>query len=269
MYTVTQRAKGVHQPRGGYLKPSMFSVTHRDDGETLSTDENIHASVVGMAVDYLTRLGLGENAYDSFWVALRGFYAKLHYLTERELEDECDEIWSVFKIAWFDLLRSDFLSDKCIVATCKLVCFDAYYRSCTAIAFPYKGACPDEQTIQNIRIMVKRSLSFFHDYGPVAANGFSLDGGYTDIVSVGDGDFLTESTVWDFKVSKSKITSKHTLQILMYYLMGKRSGQSVFKSIHQLGFFNPRLNDVYLLDVSLIDADVLAEVERNVIGYTD
>ena len=49
--------------------------------------------------------------------------------------------------------------------------------------------------------------------------------GYTKIVNAGDGDFLTKDTLWDFKVSKSKIDRKQTLQILMYWIMGKHSGK--------------------------------------------
>ena len=36
-------------------------------------------------------------------------------------------------------------------------------------------------------------------------------GGYTYDVDRGDGDYLTEDTLWDYKVSKNKLTSKTTL----------------------------------------------------------
>ena len=49
---------------------------------------------------------------------------------------------------------------------------------------------------------------------------FTFEGGYTNIVSSGDGDYLTEDTLWDFKVSKEEPKSKYTLQLLMYYIMG-------------------------------------------------
>lgn len=41
-------------------------------------------------------------------------------------------------------------------------------------------------------------------------------GGYTYTFESGDGDFLTADTLLDFKVSKSKPTNKHNLQLLMY-----------------------------------------------------
>ena len=77
-------------------------------------------------------------------------------------------------------------------------------------AFNAKGAVdtnPDSQTIENIRIMVNRSLEFWQKYGPVTVDGFTFeDEGYTETVDSGDGDYLTSDTMWDFKVSKSKLT---------------------------------------------------------------
>ena len=71
----------------------------------------------------------------------------------------------------------------------------------------------------------------------------------------------------DFKTSKNAPTSKHTLQLLMYYLMGKHSGIDIFKSITRIGFFNPRLNIAYVLDVKDVPDAILKAVEQDVIGY--
>lgn len=127
---------------------------------------------------------------------------------------------------------------------------------------------PDEETISNIRVMVNRSLGFFESYGPIVKEGFTFEGGgYTDVVNTGDGDFLTEDTLWDFKVSKSKPTNKHTLQLLMYYLMGMNSVHPEFEHIKKLGIFNPRLNKVFLLPVKTISDEVIDQVNTTVIGY--
>ena len=71
--------------------------------------------------------------------------------------------------------------------------------------------------------MVERSLSFFKAFGPVTADGFTMEGAYTATITTGDGDFLTKDTLWDFKVTTSKPNKDHTLQLLIYYLMGRRS----------------------------------------------
>jgi len=92
-------------------------------------------------------------------------------------------------------------------------------------------------------------------------------GGYTATVISGDGDFLTSDTLWDFKVSINKPTSKHTLQLLMYWIMGQHSGQECFKNISKIGIFNPRLNAVYLFDMSKIDPNIIKIIEDEVICY--
>mgnify|MGYP004498912689 FL=1 len=73
--------------------------------------------------------------------------------------------------------------------------------------------------------------------------------------------------MWDFKVSKSVPTSKHTLQLLMYWVMGQHSGQEVFKNISKLGIFNLRLNKVYIYDTSNISKDIISIVEKEIICY--
>ena len=65
MSSVTQRIKKIKQPRGGYIKPSQFKLQKIDDGKILNEQENIHASVIGMAVDYLTRFIMGTDIISS------------------------------------------------------------------------------------------------------------------------------------------------------------------------------------------------------------
>ena len=112
---------------------------------------------------------------------------------------------------------------------------------------PVEEINPDISTVSNIRTMVDRSTVFFKQYGPVIKDGFSFEGGYTKLVSTGDGDFLTKDTLWDFKVSNKAPTNVHTLQLLMYYIMGVHSVHKEFQTVNRLGIFNPRLNNVYLL----------------------
>lgn len=134
---------------------------------------------------------------------------------------------------------------------------------------------------------MNRSLSFFEQYGPIVKDGFTFEsvnssedaykkmieskkgsyGGYTATVESGDGDFLTKDTLWDFKVSKSKPTNKHTLQLLMYWIMGQHAEQDIFKSIKKLGIFNPRLNTVYILDINKVSKETISIVENDIICY--
>lgn len=115
--------------------------------------------------------------------------------------------------------------------------------------------------------MVERSLCFFDLYGPLVKDGFNFLGGYTDTIDKGDGDFLTKDTLWDFKVTKTAPNKDHTLQVLVYYIMGLHSYDPDFLSIENLGFYNPRKNIVYQLPVFDIPLELIQTVEREVIGY--
>lgn len=43
-----------------------------DGADTLNPEENVHASLMGLAVDYLTRFMTGAPAEDAFCISLRG-----------------------------------------------------------------------------------------------------------------------------------------------------------------------------------------------------
>ena len=72
MSSVTQRIKEIKQPRGGYIKPSQFKLQKIDDEKILNEQENVHASVIGMAVDYLTRFVMGADILEAFKISCMG-----------------------------------------------------------------------------------------------------------------------------------------------------------------------------------------------------
>lgn len=278
MSSVTVRIGEIKQPRGGYIKPSLFEAIAMDDGVTLNPDENVHGSIIGMAVDYLTRFVMGKPAIDAFAIPVHGAF----------IAEECGVHGSA-EAAEKLLQGIKGLDDESIINACKLVTFDAWRRNpmSALMAKGYDDMNPDKATIQNIHTFVNRSIAFWGKYGPIVRDGFTFEavdgnpedynlmkethtgsfGGYTATVDSGDGDYLTKDTLWDFKVTKSKPAGKHTLQLLMYWIMGQHSGQDIFKGITKLGIFNPRLNVVYLLDIAKVPEAVIKEVEEHVICY--
>ena len=72
MVSVTKRISTIKQPRGGYIKPKDFIVTDLLDIGMLNEIENIHSSLVGMAVDYLTRFLNGEPIEEAFRISRMG-----------------------------------------------------------------------------------------------------------------------------------------------------------------------------------------------------
>ena len=262
MASVTERIGQIKQPYGGYLRLSEFEKIQRDDGVTLHLSENISGSLVGLAVDYLTRLYFtGGDRVKVFSISLRGAVAADMLFGFTDAVD-------VFKNLIVNV-RS-FYDDESIANVCRLASFDVYYRNPFAAAHSegYVSANPDTATIQNIRTLAERSISFFKDYGPVTATDFTFEpSGYTETVNTGDGDFLTSNTLWDMKVYRGRLTSKHTLQILMYWVMGRHSGQEIFSPITKIGLYNPRSNTAYILDTGKIPEEVIKTVEDEIICY--
>lgn len=255
MTTVTAVAKNAKQPRGGYLNIRDFTVTELDDWKELNEDESISPALVGIVVDYLTRLMSGDPVKEAFEISLIGAH---NMITLGAVE------------AGFvkGLLRNiKGIDNISIVNACKLASFDTAYRRGPEFYTPVEDLDVELDTVENIRLMVRRAHSFLNDYGPITKNGFTMDGGYTEKVVNGDGDFMTKHTLWDMKVIKGEPNKNHTLQLLMYYLMGKRSIHPEFKTIKNLGIFNPRLNKVYEYKISDIPDSTIETVSKNVIGY--
>ena len=250
MPSVTRRINEIQQPYGGYLPAKLFSKVQLDDGIFLHEEENIHSGLVGLAVDYLTRYMSGSTVDQAFHISILG--AQLISL-EKTAESLKAQITG--------------LDDASITAACKLVGFDVCFRSSAYGYKPVEEISPNKATLENIRTMVQRSMNFWEKYGPILCSEPTFEGGYTTTVNAGDGDYVTHDTIWDFKVSKSAPKSKQTLQILMYYIMGLHSTHEFYKNITQLGFYNPRLNIVYICPVANISDDVIREVEEKVICY--
>ena len=262
MYSVTKRISMVKQPYGGYLNKKQFDITTIDDGKILNEKENIHASLIGLAVDYLTRFLMGTSAEEAFKISLQGALC-----LDLFLNNASDKKGLALRNAKKLLKGIKGLDDESVNNVCKLVGYDVCFRAGIMGYKPVEEINPDSDTIGNIVIMVERSLTFWKEYGPIIKDGFTFEGGYTDIVSSGDGDYLTRGTLWDFKVSKEEPKSKYTLQLLMYYIMGCHSIHPEFKQIEKLGIFNPRKNKVYIANISLISPEIIEKVSRDVIGY--
>lgn len=257
--SVTRRVSQVKQPRGGYVNPRLMDVRRLGAGlDALGPSESVHPSLVGLAVDYLTRFAEGSPAADAFAISMRG----------AALCDAANGVVGVAEAEARELLgRIRGLDDASVEAALKLVGNDAAFRQGVEHRVPPASIAPDSGTIGNVREMVGRSASFFDAYGPAVLDGFTLEGGYTGLVTSGDGDFLTKDAVWDFKVSKHPVKKEHTLQLLMYWRMGLRSVHPEFSGVKRLEIYNPRRNEVSTIEIASIPAEVVEEVEREVIGY--
>lgn len=264
MSSVTGRIREITQPKGGYINPSQFGEIQFTDQRELGK-ENIQATLIGTAVDYLTRFMTGDCVEDAFEISILGYEIYKMFLATGIIPNEAKQEADISTL----IEQIHGLDDPSIIAACKVCSYDDWYRnpSC-ALGKETANNVPDSETINNIRIMVQRSMAFWKKFGPITVSGFTFEKkGYTKTVDAGDGDYLTADTLWDFKVIKSRPSIKHTLQLLMYWIMGQHSGKKEFKNITKLGIFNPRLNKVYLLSVNDIQHEVIRAVENDVICY--
>ena len=160
MASVTQRIKQIKQPRGGYINPNMFTIVKMDSLNNLNDTENIHASLIGLAVDYLTRFMNGTKVEDSFRISLMGANIINQLSNANNL---------------LNTIKG--LDDNSIISACKLVGYDVCYRAGVMGYRPVEEILPDKSTIENIKIMVERSLSFIELFGPIILDGFTFEDG--------------------------------------------------------------------------------------------
>lgn len=252
-YTVTQRIRMIQQPAGGYIPVSAMSIKQYRDKFSLNSKENISANYVGLAVDYLTRFRVTGNVKEVFDIPILGAKILFHYYGMRKEFMHCVELLESVKAGDISL-------------AVQLTAYDDIYRA-GIIDLP--TLLPDEATIENIKIMVNRGVSFLKRFSEIKT-GLTFEGGYTNIVVNGDCDYVTDNSLIDFKVLRGNVTNNHTLQILMYYLIGLHSiHSSEFQKVKWLALFNPRKNVVYYINVRRIPEVVIDEVSRKVIGYAD
>lgn len=249
--SASQRAKAVPQPEGGYLSPRIMNVSRMtDDTFELKQGENISANLIGMAVDYLTRFMIGDSVEKAFSISLRG-------ASMIQEESAAKRLAAGIKG----------LDSRSISSAIKLTGYDVCVRAGTSNYKPVELIEPNKPSIENVRIMVKRTVSYFDRCGGVIRSMLIFPGGYTETVSSGDGDYLTRDALWDLKTSKKRISKIDTLQLLIYWRLGVHSIDEEYRQIKTLGICNPRLNEVYSISISDLPKGLLSEIDAVVIGY--
>lgn len=234
----------------GYIPIANLNTVGYFDLHRLEKIDSYYKSIQGIVVDYLTRFMNGTTKQIAFHISLMG----------AEKVDELDNAKEL-------LSKIKGLDEKSIFAACQLVGYDVAFRRGSQYFTPIEKIVPDKRVIQNIVVLVNRCITFLKKNGPVIFDGFTFEGGYNEVISSGDGDYLTADTLWDFKVSESKPEINHTLQVLVYYILGIHSVYKEFQAIKKLGIYNPVLNTAYTISLSDISDEVFYNVSRDVIGY--
>ena len=264
MVNVTQRIAQVTQPRGGYINPKSMEIRQLSNPAAdplLLADENIHASILGSAVDYLTRWSLDHRkppevpaaqwAFDVPSAGARRLDKEFGTSHEERVAELCRAIDDSRP---YNPDKPTPPSDVAIAAAIELASYDVAFRAGVYTYNPETNTEPDVVTTRHVSIMVRRGLAFFQEYGPVAVDGFVTVGGHGAFIDGGDGDFVTPDTLWDFKVSVRPPSKDHTLQLLIYWLMARRSGwnwNALWNSSHT--YSEEDWRDMFDLDAYLRD----------------
>ena len=293
-FTVSQAANEVEQPTGGFIDPLKsiwipieYKGFEIDDQETImltGTDyqkESLPPANIGTIVDYMTRFMLDLNNGCSRW-SLTGSLSTLFYGSIRVEElgvevppgMELDTLYS--KVSGLD--------DDSINAMCALMKYEYALRT-GRVDFSEKNLYADQLTCEHIRIMVNRTLSAFDMLGiknDVVPGAFFSRNAYGNIVTRGDGDYVSPSMLLDMKVSKKEgLTTIQTLQLAMYYILGKRSCngcilsttgislQCNYSQMNKIGIINPRQGLIQIIDMRDIDPEILDKIARDVMGIPE
>ena len=228
---VSGRIKQVQQPEGGYIPLGMFEVEHPvGDIGTLNPEENVSSYLINSAVDYMTRFMFGG-------MPAKFVFGRPAFVARRIGGDAF-----AFKARDF-AATIEGLDDGSIVNAVKLSGFDVRFLDSPESYQPIEEINPDEATIQNVRTMVERSLHVRDVYA---------------------SKWPIPETLWDFKASESSPTEAQTLQLLIDWLEG-----FWFRGFKFLGIYNPRVNEVYRINIDDIPRGVMFEVDQDVLDYPE
>lgn len=248
--TISTLSNKVKQPRAGCLPVKLFKEIHYDFKNELFPDENTSKSLIGTSVDNITRILLGAKPEKVFQPATNGMMiAKVDIFGNS-----------------FDLIdKVTGLDDDSILAAFQLSIYEAIYRSGYRSSVNPESNLPDKHTIENIKEMIHRSLAYFKQQKHIVDVGERLFVKYKDDTIYGDYDYLIEDSLIDMKVLSKKITNKHTLQNILYWIIGMKSDEKYFSNVKHLKFYDPRLNVEYQFDLDDLTPQLLKPILEEVV----
>lgn len=251
---VTTAIKYINQPRGGYIKHGDFTETwfsgHRVDSMIDTGVENLHPTITGLVVDYLTRLNYDKNG--AGWV----FHISVLGMTLQRLGSEkIDSLINTIE-------NTEYLSDDMIKTAVHLVNYDTVVRA----GYPVSEdsiKMPDEITINHIRQLVKRSIIYLDKVGLKECDLHFDKCAFSDVVTKGDAGFMSDTKLIDMKVSKGhRVTKDWSMQLYIYYLLAKRSNIHIYHNISHIAIYNPRLDVEWSLKVDNIDNEIQGIIQN-------
>lgn len=238
------------------LPPKTFKHCHPNNQEELSVkDENVYASLIGTCVDYMSRLIFLKDK-NAFFISKKG----------AEILGDVSGFNQRSKAMKNSLRMAGKVTDKAIINAVQMCGYDVAYRSNPAGYKSVGTIVPDQATIKRIRVMLDRVKNLFDKISTPTQAGFEVSSEHLSIY--GDGDFISDNYLLDFKTVVGSVSSDMVFQVLVYYILGKLEGKySEFEKIRWLMIYNPRKDLLYYCDVTEISDVIKLLSER--IEYDD
>ncbi|MCV3754347.1 hypothetical protein [Ureaplasma zalophigenitalium] len=304
MSSVTKIIKLTKQPSSGYLPLKNWKeikIANTLEIDSINLNE-LYPSLLGLTVDYLSRFYLDKNTKITKEILLMDAEKnplRISYKGSRMPYGKFRGYDQLYDFVIFELWNEANI-DENINLIYFLSQLDALYRA------NYKvDVKPSLRDLGILESFINISDTVKQEYGKLIKNtltpsqkshiksmitniqnlceymlenseanqmqiGFTFPGGYTNKINTGDGDFILGDYLCDIKVSKNKFTSKQTLQVLIYYLMGLKSiNHEIFQKIKYLALYNPKLNLFKVIEISSIDKSIIKTINHDVIGYNE
>ncbi|WP_436340302.1 hypothetical protein ACSF83_05280 [Lactobacillus johnsonii] len=241
--------------------PKDFKLTHyrlmTDDKSDLQGDEeSLKPTLMGTLIDYLTRIVIYKD--------LKAF----DFIKNTKNKKLIQQLKKDFK----DIDYTQLTQENIKLVT-RLCLFEHSFRGNEYIDPLKENIEINTLTCDHIKIMLNRANNFFNKFGHPVLTQYKCsittslkEKTYVEVY--GDGDYLLQDALVDFKVSKNGPTQDYVRQLLIYYigLVGKDLKKKKVKreKIKYLIIFNPRLDMFYKLDLESISEASLGEVNKNI-----
>lgn len=241
--------------------PKDFKLTHyrlmTDDKSDLQEgEESLKPILMGTLIDYLTRIVIYKD--------LKAF----DFIKNTKNKKLIQQLKKDFK----DIDYTQLTQENIKLVT-RLCLFEHSFRGNEYIDPLKENIEINTLTCDHIKTMLNRANNFFNRFGQPVLTQYKCsittslkEKTYVEVY--GDGDYLLQDALVDFKVSKNGPTQDYVRQLLIYYigLVGKDLKKKKVKreEIKYLIIFNPRLDMFYKLDLESISEASLGEVNKNI-----
>ena len=245
-----------------FIKPQKHYF--QDNISLNSTDENTSSTMISITTNYLTRYLLLKEMNNSKLSEIeckeKAFLIPKKGSQISNKEEEFNDLLKKINAKNYEI------DNETVINAMQISNFTFFYWIDDFKYEKIKEANPDKETINNIKIMIQRSVSFFknHDFYECSLL-FDDAFQYTKCITKADANFMSKKTLWNFTIEKEmKKEKNHLIKLLTYYSLSKKirnSENSIYKDLDSVGVFNPWLNVCFFWKIKDIDKNLICEID--------